>query len=1023
MRGAACLLFCLAAFGEELPIRIYTTADGLAGNTIDRIVRDSRGYLWFCTREGISRFDGYEFRNFGVDQGLPAPDNDLVETPSGDYLIATGDGIARFRPADPNPRFTVFRLAGPLRHPIQALAADPAGGLWAATIAGLYHLDPPHPPETREWRLRPVDIGLPHQNFDDGSVEALLVDRAGTLWVGTRSGLYRRSPNGHREGAHGGLPHSDVTALLQDREGRLWAGTRQGVCRILPERSFAGRRLQDVCAVVPGQTGGVVYSLHESSDGVLWAGSNGLLMAWIPGIAGVSHYTARNGLPGYGTPILAMSEDLAGNLWTGGFGAIRIAKGGFRTYSERDGLDSRFILSILEDRAGELWVVSNGANGRIFHRFDGRKFHPIRPDVPRAIPWGWGAGQITLQTRGGEWWIPTAMGVFRFPPFDFNQPESARPKAVYEAANSIYAVFEDSRGGVWMSVQILATPNGPTRANGLARWDSATGELRHYTDRDNVPQALATAFAEDRAGAVWIGLSTGSLLRYSEGKFRVLPPPNGSSTWVQSLHVDRGGRLWIATRNGATSIDPMTPESQPVTYTTAVGLATNDVKCIVEDHDGRVYLATGHGVDRISLSPGAPSRIRHYTTADGLARGELVTAFCDRKGVLWFGTREGLSRLDPDPEQPTSPPPVFITGLRVRGAPRPVSALGESDLRGIELAPDQNQVELEFVSLRFGTGESLRYQYRLEGRDANWIPAGEQRTVTYASLAPGSYQWQVRALTADGVASERPATLGFTILPPVWQRWWLQLFALVCACAILYSLYRYRLTRLLEMERLRTSIATDLHDDIGSTLSQIAILSEVAQRHPPGADRWTTLGGHRRPFARTGGFDERHRVGDRPGTGPAGRSDAPHAPLCQRPVQLQRRAGPVSGARRGSRIPTSTPTSAARFFSFSRRACTTRRAIPAAARWISGCNWTADGWNSPSPTTARASTWRTSGAATGWRAWPKGRSNWEERWRWIPRPGAAPRWNFTCPWAEVPERPGKDARTNGRGTWGASGVC
>jgi ligand-binding sensor domain-containing protein len=148
---------------------------------------------------------------------LPAPDNDLVENPSGDYFVATGDGIARFRPADPNPRFTVFRLPGPLRHSIQALAADPAGGLWVATIAVLYHLDPPGPPATREWRFRLVDIGLPRQGFDDGSIESLLVDRTGSLWAGTGTGLYRRFPNGRSEEVHGGLPYADVMALLQDR--------------------------------------------------------------------------------------------------------------------------------------------------------------------------------------------------------------------------------------------------------------------------------------------------------------------------------------------------------------------------------------------------------------------------------------------------------------------------------------------------------------------------------------------------------------------------------------------------------------------------------------------------------------------------------------------------------------------------------------------------------------------------------------------------------------------------------------
>ncbi len=834
MRPAAGVLFCLAALGEQLPVRVYTTAEGLAGNTIDRIVRDSRGYLWFCTREGISRFDGYRFQNFGIEQGLPVLDTDMVETPAGDYWIATGDGIARFRPSDPHPHFTMFRPADPQAHRIEALAADPSGGVWAGTTAGLYHLDPPQPSATG-CCLRPVDIGLPGQNFGDRSVEVLLVDRSGTLWIGARSGLYRRFADGHSERTVGGPPYPDVRALVEDRDGRLWAGTERGVCRILPGASLAGRRFPEVCAAVPGLDG-VVHFLHQSADGRLWAGSNGLLSAWVPEKPDVVHYNARNGLPGEGTEMLAAAEDLAGNLWVGGFGAIRIAKGGFRTYSEQDGLDSGFIGSIFEDRAGNLCVVSAGANGRIVNRFGSGRFHPVRPGVPRGTAWGWGAGQIMLQTRSREWWIPTAAGVFRFPPpADFQKLARTAPLAAYEAPNSVYAIFEDSGGGVWISSQILAAANGPTKANGLARWDPATGILRHYSESDGVPsQGLATAFAEDRAGAVWIALSTGSLLRYANGNFRTLPPPAGRETWVNALQTDHLGRLWVGTKYGATVVDPAAPKWRPATYTTADGLATNDVKSIVEDLQGRIYLATGHGVDRLSFSAGGPLRIRHYTTEDGLARGELRAAFRDRAGVLWFGTREGLSRLEPEVERPAAPPPVFVTGLRVRGTPRPVPALGESDLRGIQLTTDQNQVELEFVSLRFGAGETLRYRYRLESRDADWSAPTEERTVTYANLAPGDYRWQVLALNADGVASARPASVAFTILPPIWQRWWLRLMALMVACAILYTLYRYRLSRLLEMERLRTRIATDLHDDIGSTLSQIAILSEVAQRRPAG---------------------------------------------------------------------------------------------------------------------------------------------------------------------------------------------
>src|SRR5579864_1940612 len=174
---SACLFTSLCA--EHLPVRIYTTADGLAGNTIDSIVRDSHGYLWFCAREGLSRFDGYKFQNFGVAEGLPLGAGDLIETATHDYWIATNDGLARFRPKDRNPHFEIFRAADPNGRFVQALAVDPAGGIWVGTLGGLYRLDPPQPPESSDWRLWLINIGAPTENRIDASVEALVVDRAG----------------------------------------------------------------------------------------------------------------------------------------------------------------------------------------------------------------------------------------------------------------------------------------------------------------------------------------------------------------------------------------------------------------------------------------------------------------------------------------------------------------------------------------------------------------------------------------------------------------------------------------------------------------------------------------------------------------------------------------------------------------------------------------------------------------------------------------------------------------------------
>ena len=833
----ACLILCLASLrAEQLPVRIYTTADGLAGNTIDRIVTDSHGFLWFCTREGLSRFDGYQFHNFGVAQGLPTGANDLLEAADGDYWIATHDGLARFHPASPEPRFKVYCPRDPKGRVVFALAADPTGGIWVGTQGGLYHLDR----TSGDWQLRLVDIGMPSQNWEDTVVNALLVDRSGALWAGTMSGLYRRLPDGRCEHTQGGWPQPVVATLLQDHQGRLWAGTRRGLCRISAARGLAGRPLEDACIASRELAGEPIESLLESSEGALWVATHSGLAVYriLNGRESFEKFTARNGLPGYGG-ISALGEDRAGNLWMGAQGAIRVAKGGFRTYTSQDGLDTDNIRSILETQDGQLCAITSGDKSKPVNYYDGRRFHSVRPNIPHVIEdWGWSRGRLTFQARSGEWWVPTAKGVFRFPPLSTAaELGRAQPKAVYAAGESVYAAFEDSRGAIWISTQIPG-PNGAVRANALSRWDPSSGVFQSYPAGHPISgDVLATAFAEDRAGNVWIGLNSGGLLRYRDGRFRTIPP--GKGPWVMALYADRKDRLWMATNEGVTRIDELAAaEPHMVAYTVADGLSSNLVESITEDLLGRIYLGTGHGLD--CIYPGAPPRIRHYTNADGLARGTVLASFCDRHGVLWFGTREGLSRLEPEPERRQPAPPVLISGLRVRGAPFPISALGETSLTGIELSSDRNQLALEFVGLGFGAGGELRYQYRLDGTDLDWSAETNQRTVNYANLSPGSYRWHVRALTADGIASQ-PATVAFTILAPVWQRWWMRLLMLLAASALLYNIYRYRMARLLEVERLRTRIATDLHDDIGSTLSQIALLSEVAQRRPAAVERESPL--------------------------------------------------------------------------------------------------------------------------------------------------------------------------------------
>jgi signal transduction histidine kinase len=317
----------------------------------------------------------------------------------------------------------------------------------------------------------------------------------------------------------------------------------------------------------------------------------------------------------------------------------------------------------------------------------------------------------------------------------------------------------------------------------------------------------------------------------------VFTPADGlpaGSIW--DLHFDRQGRLWVATtEGGAARVDrPEAEHPHFATYTTDSGLSSNQVQAITEDLFGRIYVLTDRGADRIDPNSGW---MKHYTQADGLVNSShWGTAFRDRSGNLWFGTSEGLTRLTPKPERGDTPPPVRISGIRVRGVTYSVSETGQTVFAPLVLRPDLNQIQIDFAGVNFGAGDVPRYQYKLEGADPDWSGLTDQRTVNYAMLSPGRYRFVVRTVNWKGIASVEPAALEFRILAPFWQRWWFLMLLAAAAASLIYWLHRVRVARLLELERIRSRIATDLHDDIGASLSQIAVLSEVVRLELAGGD-------------------------------------------------------------------------------------------------------------------------------------------------------------------------------------------
>ncbi|HTS65394.1 MAG TPA: two-component regulator propeller domain-containing protein [Candidatus Acidoferrales bacterium] len=831
--GALLSSYCLA---EQLPLRHFTQADGLPGVAIHRIVADSKGYLWFCTNEGLTRYDGHAFVSYGAAQGLGDPNVQMiVEASNGFYWVGTAAGL--FRLADRGLQKKAYTPPGD-SNSAWITAGMAAGSLvWIGTRSGLYRFD------TGTGVFQQIDLpgGTPQTAVTD-----ILHDPQTGYWVATTSGLYRlRRDRTTRYSTNEGLPTNFITALGLDAEGNVWAGTDRGLCRIAAGASTP-RIVERSYTAFDGLPGESIRVLLKRSDGSLWFGTDN-------GFGRMADIAARdvNKIRSFGRTqglldldVQSMAEDRNGNLWIGtNFGAAaRIARGGMVNYRMQDGLGSLKVVSILQDARGRLVVVTRSP-GRLFANwFDGNRFHAERINAPEhfhSTHW-LGLNQVLVQSRTGDWWCASEAGLLRFraakgtnlfapgPPRCYGVPEGL-------GGTHVYQVFEDSSGRLWIATR---DPEG----NAVTVRDPDSGAFHRLSESDGFPpfrdrDTWANGFFEDSAGQIWVGLHRSGVIRCARGKFHTFStadgiPPGG----IRRFWEDRQGRVWLGSGHGGVArLDhPEAERPEFVIYDSTKGLSGDEIQAVAEDSWGRIYLATGSVVDRFDPATG---RARRYTESEGLGSGEVQTSFRDREGNLWFGTLSGVSKLAPEADAPQDPPPIRIVRAAIGGVSRPVAEMGET---GIVLGylPARQNLELGYVGISFIPGELVRFQYRLEGGREGWSPPTEQRSVTYANLSPGRYRFSVRAIDSTGGTSASPAVAQFEVLPPVWMRWWaFSLYGVLAAFAI-FTAHRYRVRQALEAEHLRARLTSDFHDEIGSGLARIAILSELARdrlSHPESA--------------------------------------------------------------------------------------------------------------------------------------------------------------------------------------------
>jgi ligand-binding sensor domain-containing protein/signal transduction histidine kinase len=773
--------------GAQYIARAWTTETGLPQNSVTAIVQTRDGYLWVGTFGGLVRFDGHAFTVFdpGNSPGLAsARIVSLYEDRQQVLWIGTEAGLTRLE----RGRFTSYDAAdGLTAGAVWATLRDRRGRLWVGTESGLSRFDGRAFTTMSVAGAHSPTLGLA-ESPDGHDVWAATWDGVARFRDGETAAEFLRAPG-----------VSTVTrCLLFDRAGRLWVGSDSGLS------AWDGTRLTGV----PADTPGGVSTLSQDRDGNLWVGTQeGGLRRWREGTVS-REIPLRLSNP----KVRAVLADAEDNVWVGTEvdGLHRLKRRQVFSYVNPDA-KFQSIGPIVGDGGNGLWI--GGTCGSLIH-FDGVTFRTYHHPKLECI-WA------LHRDAAGLLWIgaTTTGGVTRFDGTSFTR--FAGGAGLHD--DVVLGIAGDHDGALWVGT-----------SRGVSRWDGR--RVTHYGRAEGLTHDVKV-IVRDRRGGLWVG-GLGGLSRFEQGRFTRYTAAQGlSHDHVRAIYEDADGVLWIGTYGGGLN---RLKDGRFTTIGIKEGLPDAAVSRIIEDARGNLWMSGNKGVYRVArsqLNDFADGRIAYvtavsYGTADGMVidetNGGQPAGWQTPDGKLWFPTIKGLVGIDPVAEA-ASPPPVVVERAVVGGR-----AIDPRDLA--PLGPGAVDAEFHYTAIDLGAAEKTRFRYRLEGNDGHWTDAGPRRVAYYTGLRPGSYHFEVVATDRDGQWSTTPARVAVIVRPFWWQRREAIAAALVLLVVVTgltvrsVSLRRARarlaeLEREQTLERERTRIARDLHDDLGSRLSHISILA------------------------------------------------------------------------------------------------------------------------------------------------------------------------------------------------------
>jgi ligand-binding sensor domain-containing protein/signal transduction histidine kinase len=843
--------------GQGLKFERISVEDGLSQGTVNGILQDRLGLMWFCTQEGLNRYDGYGFEVYRHDPQNPNSLSHnqvtaLVEDEEGNLWIATyGGGLDKYnRRTD---MFTHYRndpgnVESLADDRLRSLLIDSDGALWIGTAAGLDRFEP----LVERFTHYQPEPDNPH-SLSGWTVESIYQDSDGLLWIGTNSdGLNRLDPITGRF-AHFPLDPGDlhdlssnvsVRAIGEDQRGDLWIGTMEGLYQLDRQTSQAVH-YQHQPDNPHSLSNNMVFSIFADPGGVLWIGTYGGGLDRLDPVTGeFAHY--RN-IPNEASSlssnaVLSIYQDRVGGLWIGtaGGGISKLSPDTKRfVHVQNDpanpnSLSNNTVRAILEDR-GVLWIGTLGGGLDRFDReTDEWRHYRYVPGDAESLS----NDKVTsiCKDQEGALWIGTLGG--GLDRFDWNTERFMRYPTEPGDAHSlgtpvVHALLADREGALW-----IATDAGPT--GGLHRFDSQTERVTHYKHDPDDPQTIGNSAVqvlyEDRSSALWIGTSGSGLNRLDRSTDRFThyenqpgDPDSLSHDKVTAIYEDRAGVLWVGTDGGGLNRFNRDEETF-IHYTMEDGLPGDTIYSILEEDDapsglpdggqGVLWLSTNNGLSR--FDPSAET-LRNYDVRDGL-QGNVFSIGAHHKsssGEIFFGGVNGLSAFYPEQivDNPTVPPVVLtsLTQLTRNGEDVPLGTAAES-ARQIVLRWPNNAFEFEFAALNFIQPDKNQHAYMLEGFDKDWNDIGNRRYGKYTNLPAGTYTLHMIGSNNDGVWNEEGASVTITIVPPFWGTWWFRGIVLLVLLGVAFGASQLRVRRIEarsgELEKQVAERTSELREEI-----------------------------------------------------------------------------------------------------------------------------------------------------------------------------------------------------------------